>query len=604
MLDREYLSYHDGLGYLVPNDLLVTELRPNRVLMVGSCQLENLSYHKKNLSNCECDFVMINNLAVLPTNPPSPPDIYAFQIIQIPIRSIVPDSIWLKSSFLDIEAHESAFANSVTRLEQYFNSFMAWHEQYNLLTFNLGFMLPQENLHGRLMPRYDIRNPVYFIDKLNQHLCKLIAARRNNYYVDVDKISAIFGRKYVQDDSVTWTSHGAFLPFLPEYNDRIEPIPPMQEHLTFKIFEFRDAIWNEIIGMYRTINQIDPVKMVVIDLDDTLWNGLLGEQDSPSIEMIENKAGWAIGFIEALGILKKRGIILAIISKNDNDLVEFYWDKILGGMLSLSDFAIRRINWKSKSENMHEIINSVNLLPKNVLYIDDNPIERAAILCSFPEIRVLNKFHYFWRKILLWAPELQSAIVTTESARKTVMIQSQIQRESIRNELSRSDFLNSLKLKISFTLLESLIDPNFLRTFELLNKTNQFNTTGKRWTSRECEEFFNDGGFFWIFKAADMFSEYGLVGVLAVSKFNIVQFVMSCRVVGLELESAAIALVVRLIRENHPDSAVYGLMEKTPSNFLCRETYKNLGFTMLENLWHLDVNTQLSVPSFIHTSEL
>src|ERR1700678_1305369 len=133
--------------------------------------------------------------------------------------------------------------------------------------------------------------------------------------------------------------------------------------------------------------------------------------------------GWPLGVIEALQFLKKRGVLLAIVSRNDEARIVQVWDSIMPGRLRLDDFAIRKINWRPKVENLEDIIREVNILPRGVVFIDDNPVERAGVKAALPEVRVLGAHPYLIRRILLWAPEMQVGVVTEESARRTEMVQ-------------------------------------------------------------------------------------------------------------------------------------------------------------------------------------
>ena len=177
--------------------------------------------------------------------------------------------------------------------------------------------------------------------------------------------------------------------------------------------------------------------------------------------------------------------MLAIISKAEESVTLAAWDRIVGRDLRPEDFAARRINWNPKSQSLAEIMAEVNVLPGNVLYIDDNPVEREAIRAAFPEVRVLGGTPLAWRRVLLWAAETQRAEVTAESARRTEMVQAQIQREQQRQAVRQEDFLPSLKLRMKLFRIGDVAHPGFARALELINKTNQFNTTGKRWTLGE-----------------------------------------------------------------------------------------------------------------------
>ena len=139
-----------------------------------------------------------------------------------------------------------------------------------------------------------------------------------------------------------------------------------------------------------------------------------------------------MGFIEALLYLKKRGILLAIVSKNDEQFIVSNWQKIVQGQIALTDFAVRKINFRSKVDNLAEILREMNLRPQNAVMIDDNPVERAAIQAGLPGVRVLGSHLYYLKRILLWSSETQQSVITRESGRKTEMIQAQLQRESVR----------------------------------------------------------------------------------------------------------------------------------------------------------------------------
>ena len=285
--------------------------------------------------------------------------------------------------------------------------------------------------------------------------------------------------------------------------------------------------------------------------------------------------------VEALQFLKKRGILLAIASKNDESLIREKWEEIFQGRLQLEDFASVRINWNPKVQSIREILEETNLLPGNALFIDDNPVERDAVRREFPEIRILGEDLYGIREYLLTAPELDVPSITEESARRTEMIQAQSEREHTRSSMSREEFLQSLKLKVAHHVINHASGKEYERAFELLNKTNQFNTTGRRWTPEEILRFFAEGGVFHAFKVTDRFTAYGLVGLLLVQKNCICQFVMSCRVVGLDVEQQMLRVVIDKI--DAPDVTAEHV--KTEKNHLCTDLYPKNGFELREGMW-------------------
>jgi FkbH-like protein len=348
--------------------------------------------------------------------------------------------------------------------------------------------------------------------------------------------------------------------------------------------------------MYRTIRQLDMVKMVIVDLDDTLWRGVVAELES---EELPTSEGWPKGLWEALLFLKRRGILLGIMSKNEESRVIELWDKILRGQLKLQDFAIRRINWRPKVENMAEILAQVNLLPRNVVYIDDNPTERAALSSAFPEMRVLGGTPLTWRRILLWSAETQVPAITAESGVRTEMVRAQVNREEQRERMSREDFLTSLDVRMNMFEIENVDHPRFPRVLELINKTNQFNTTGRRWTHSECATALAGGKIFYAFDVADIHTDYGLVGVVVVDAGGIQQFVMSCRILGLEAEIAAIAHIVKLECARGRDT-IFGAMLETDRNLPCRDLYSRCGFEPVEGGWRRDLLSGIEIPKHIN----
>jgi HAD superfamily phosphatase (TIGR01681 family) len=286
---------------------------------------------------------------------------------------------------------------------------------------------------------------VYFFRKLNDSLSIAVSRYNNAFVLDIDEIVGSFGRRYFQPDVLVQTTHSGWLPDCDVYDqNRLHPIHRIDEHYPLQGEPIMDAMVDEMLAMRRTIEQIDTVKLVVLDLDDTLWRGVLVEEEEFYSYTTE---GWPLGLAEALLFLKKRGVLLALVSKNDEAKIVSLWDKVWGGKLLLEDFAVRKINWESKADNIDEVMREVNVLPPSVVFIDDNPVERAAVQAAFPDIRVLGSEPYVVRRILLWSPETQVAVITEESSRRTEMVHSQVERESARKRFSKEEFLASLNVK-------------------------------------------------------------------------------------------------------------------------------------------------------------
>ncbi len=512
------------------------------------------------------------------------------------LRAVMPEQLFFRLAYSDIAGHEAAFAIYRERLLQLLHEALAYQARRQITTFVSNYTVPQQNPMGRLMPRYDLRNPVYVIESLNRIIAEEIAGMPGVHLLDIDQISANFGRKYIQDDVIWLTTHQSVTSDYDVSFDRhrVETPTPISAHHPSRGEEYIIAVCHEIQAMHRTLTQADQVKLVIVDLDDTLWRGVVAEEGLGNPMLAE---GWPVAFVEALTYLKKRGVLLAIASKNDETRIRELWPWIYGARLELSDFASVKINWLPKTENIETILKETNLLPRSVVFIDDNPVERANVAAAFPDMRVLGAEPYQFRRILLWAPETQVAYVTDESARRTEMIQAQVERENTRSRLSRDAFLETLDVSVRLYRIAGLQDPRFARAFELVNKSNQFNTTGRRWTQDECAAAFDEGACFWAFEVTDRFTSYGIVGVAILRAGCFEQFVMSCRVVGLGVEVAAVGAIAGTIAG--PITA--GFL-KTDANHLCRDLFARCGFVADGDAWSLPPGAE--VPRLAHIRDI
>jgi FkbH-like protein len=220
----------------------------------------------------------------------------------------------------------------------------------------------------------------------------------------------------------------------------------------------------------------------------------------------------------------------------------------------------------------------VSLTDKSVVFVDDNPLERESVKMAFPRIRTMGQNPYLTKSILLRAPETQIVKLTHEGNRREDMIRQQIHRESDRTVLSREDFLASLQAKVEFTFITDFGSEKMPRCLELINKTNQFNTTGQRWKSEEIKDFITHGGELVCLSFTDKYTDYGIIGVILIKGSEIVQYVMSCRVLGLGVEQSALSATAQRIRATDPHADITATMIETADNLACRGVYRDNGF--------------------------
>lgn len=550
-------------------------------LIVGACLLQG--WAKEIALDDELaaiDFVLIARNGEIARQAPRPFDCYDCAILQVPLRMVLHDRELFGRSYADTAGYEEAFARCVEGLRTLLP--LQLEQLAGRPVFVLNYMVPMQSALGRLLPRYDLRNPSFFIEELNRALAAMLAGHNNVHLLDVDQLSATIGRRLIQDDPFAITSHSSLVgdyDFGADRN-RLEPSLPLSQRLPRETGGFVRAAWAEVQAMMRTLRGLDSVKLVCVDIDDTLWRGVAAEMDEPDPVIVE---GWPLGFAEALAMLKRRGVILALVSKNDPARVAEIWPKVFNATLKPDDFAIHKINWNPKPENVAQAIAEANVLPEAVVFIDDNSAERAAVQGAIPGIRTLGAPHLDWRRVLLWSPQTQVADVTDVSARRTEMVRAQGQRESERSRQPREEFLVNLELEVDVACLEDPGAPAFPRAFELINKTNQFNTTGKRWSYEEATDYLRGGGRWWHFAVRDRFTAYGLVGVVAERSGVLDQFVLSCRVFGLGIEQAVLSALSSL-----PTAGEHKLIARlieTPRNNPCRSVYLDAGWQQVGDVW-------------------
>jgi FkbH-like protein len=443
-------------------------------------------------------------------------------------------------------------------------------------TFLLSFIEPRHNYVGNLFPRYDLSNPRYFVAQLNEFIGRTIEAFAHLRFIDINEIIALFGNLRVQDDFVSQLSHAAYLSDDSWDKGRMQSStpPPRMYDAEEPIRRVGRALARRLEDNVSILERPMLVKAIIVDLDDTLWRGVAADEDRPLYEFVDD---WPLGVAEALLIFKARGGLLAICSRNDREPAQRAFDRIYRGRLSFSDFASLRINHRPKSENISEILAELNIEPESALFIDDNPREIDEVRTALPRMRFLSQEHYDWRRQILMSPLTQTAHLTGDSRARTEMVQAKIRRDHERGAASdRQVWLESLTLVQTFAWVSSTQDVHFARAIELINKTNQFNTTGRRWAASEAEEFFREGGRFLCSFLQDRITDNGMVGVSVVRDAEIVQCVLSCRAFSLGSEYATGHYLCSHLLDHWPE--VFATLVENGRNLSCHSYFANLGF--------------------------
>ena len=341
----------------------------------------------------------------------------------------------------------------------------------------------------------------------------------------------------------------------------------------------------------------DRKKCVIVDLDGVLWPGVLAETGSPfawseSVSGPYSFVGLFFGLHEALLALKRRGVLLACVSKNDEATVRELWKYEdhypKAALLTPDDFVTWRVNWDDKVENIRSIADELGLAVETFLFIDDNPVERARIQSRLPEVEVWGEDLFSLRRRLLNDPRLQLPRITAEAGARTALTKAQLGRAAARagvatGDVSESEFLDSLKVQ---TTIARLTEPEKLaRVSELFQRTTQFNTTGARFAAGELEALLRTpGAHIYTATVSDRFGDHGLVGAAVIKQGEIAGLVLSCRVLGLGVEHEFMRRIVDEVGRQHEH--LTARIIPTARNTPVRNLYRDHGFAQTgEGLW-------------------
>ena len=363
---------------------------------------------------------------------------------------------------------------------------------------------------------------------------------------------------------------------------------PLKAMVGFDLYRREAVAARAHIDLLAVVMGLGRKKCVILDLDGTLWPGVLAETGAPfawtpEISGHNSYIGLYFGFHEALKALKARGILLACVSKNDEALVRELWTYPdhypRERLLTPDDFVTWRVNWEDKAANIASIAEELGFAIDAFTFIDDHPVERERVRQALPAVQVLGEDPFALRHILLTDPAFQVLKITEESAVRTDLVKAQLGRERQRTA-SGDDFLASLEV---VTTCERPTEAATLnRVAELFQRTTQFNTTGRTFAEAELARLAGAGQVF-VAYCKDRFGDYGLVAAAVLDGAEIAAFAMSCRVIGLKVEHTFLTFVLDAIADRH--SEVLAQIIETSRNGPVRHLYADNGFTLEDRTW-------------------
>jgi len=427
--------------------------------------------------------------------------------------------------------------------------------------------------------------PARVVARLNEELCEA-AAQDGVLLLDIARASE-------RDGIDAWFDAGRWLQGKLEIAPQAAPL-------------YGDMVVR-ILAAQRGLSK----KCLVLDLDNTLWGGVVGDDGLEGIVLGEGSAvGEAhLGLQHYAKQLKERGVILAVCSKNDAGIAEAVFHEHPEMVLRRSDIAAFVANWDDKAENLKIIADRLNIGLDSLVFVDDNPAERARIRQSLPMIAVpeLPDDAAQYVRCLAEAGYFEAVAFTSEDRHRADQYAGNAEREALLGSAqSMDEFLHGLQMSVVFGPFTAL---DHSRIVQLINKTNQFNTTTRRYTSEEIANLIDLPSALTLqFRLLDRIGDNGLVSTMILRPttdnegvLEIENWVMSCRVFGRQLEFEAMNIAVEVARRRGAKAFVADYIA-TPKNHVISALYPNLGFAAVNGSstrWFLNLENYV-----VHNSHI
>lgn len=414
------------------------------------------------------------------------------------------------------------------------------------------------------------------IAKLNDRIVE-IASETQSILIDVDRLSSIVGRS-------NWIDHKQW--FMAKLAVAMDNLPLYADHIARTLAAMR--------GKTK--------KCLVLDLDNTLWGGVIADDGLGGIALGQGSAdGEAFLAVQQYALeLKRRGIILAVCSKNDEVNARLPFESHPEMLLKSDDIAIFVANWTDKATNLRAIAEALNIGIDSLVFLDDNPAERSIVRREVPDVAVpeVTDDAANYPMLLAQAGYFDTVSFTSEDLTRTDLYLRNAKRvEALKSSTSIEDFLLSLEMVCEIREFDVV---GRARIMQLINKSNQYNLTTRRYTEAQVEEVENNPDQIGLqVRLIDRFGDNGMISVVIVDKkpsvWTFDTWLMSCRVLGRKVENAVLSIVVRLAKESGVDRLL-GTYIPSPKNSMVKGHYEKLGFAFSHSEpdgtehWELDLS--------------
>jgi len=493
-----------------------------------------------------------------------PEFVIIFQSVQKTIKKFYKSD---KLSFADtqLEEVENFYATITSNLTT------------NIIYFN--FQEINDNVFGNFSNKIE-QSLIYQLRKLNFGLMNLSRKCKNLNILDYSLISSQYGKNNTFDPKIYYTSDMVL---------SLDVLPVVAKNIT--------DIISSLTGKFK--------KCLILDLDNTLWGGIIGDDGIENIQIGDLGIGKAFTELQLwIKQLKERGIIIAVCSKNNEATAKEPFEKHPDMVLSLDDISVFVANWETKADNIKHIQRILNIGFDSMVFLDDNPFERSMVRTHFPEITVpkLPEDPSLYLDHLFKLNLFETASFSKEDEQRTKQYQEEAGRA-----IAQKSFVNEEDFLLNLNMVSD-VEPfnkfNIPRIAQLSQRSNQFNLRTVRYTEEDVEGLSNSDKYITLsFTLKDKFGENGLICVVILEKKSEMLFIetwlMSCRVLKRGMENFTLNTIVKYA-ENSGCTKIVGEYLPTSKNGMVKEHYKNLGFRQLGEQWHLDVKDYINRKCFIN----
>lgn len=484
-----------------------------------------------------------------------------------------PDITYIHTSYRNLQYLPKPLDtvdNVDTKLNETFNHFYSiWEsisQNLDTVIIQNNFELPPYRLYGNY-DRTHFTGKSNFVSLLNNKFAEYIGCNENIYINDINYLSSHIGL-------TNWYDFNAW------YNYKNAMSIDGMIITAYNISSIIKNIYGKVI------------KAVMLDLDNTLWGGVIGDSSVDGIDLgKESSLGEAyLDFQTYLKEVKDTGILLNVVSKNGEDIAKLGFTHP-ASVLELDDFISFKANWKNKDENISQISDELNLGIENFLFIDDNPVEREFVETSLtsikvPEISTIENYiveidrHNYFEKVTFSDDDKKRNEYYKQNSKRDIESQ---------KFTNYNDYLKTLEMTATLSPFD---DVSLSRVTQLINKTNQFNLTTRRYTDVEIKNIASSDEYITFYVVLkDKFGDNGIVSIIiaeVVDNVAIIDlWVMSCRVFKRDLEALIMDKLVTKCLELKID-IIKGIYFPTLKNGIVKDIYKEFGFKKIdENIFEL-----------------